>query len=146
MLSRLETLSPDLARRLRTATTAQRRAAVVAACEFALSHTKIQDTTVAEVMQSMQACISLEPQQKARIQSLAARLDDEYLDLYEAAEADRTKRAKSLCLFYEARAVMALTFAWNDDRESAQEAIYEAAMAVDRSQIELLRIVQSALQ
>ncbi|EPX55752.1 hypothetical protein D187_008313 [Cystobacter fuscus DSM 2262] len=78
-----------------------------------------------------------------KLESLAARLDDEYLCLEE--EGDETTRPEVLRLFSKARAASALGFALSEDPGQLHEAIYEALVAVDDAS-EVIRPVAEALQ
>src|SRR5437868_3067467 len=126
-MNRLETISSDLAIQLQSATEAKQRAAALAACEFALAHAKIASPVIDEAVQRLSRNL-LTAENIAQIESLAARLDQEYFDLQEAAEEGHAAPAAYLERFSEARAVAALVFACKEDApEAAADAIYEAA-------------------
>jgi hypothetical protein len=145
-MNRIETLSPDLAIRLRLATTAQRRAAALAACEFSIAHARIGDPAVIAALRSLRAGEALEPEIRIRIESLAARLDEEYLQLQEAAEAGKASSTNFQKRFAEARAVAALAFLCKEEvADAAEEAIYEAVAAVADDRGQVLAVVQSQL-
>ena len=85
---------------------------------------------------------------KAEIDALAAQLDEEYLDLQEAAEDGRASIEDYLRVFAKARAVAALSLAGNENSlQAATEAIYEAAATIrDTDKGELFVLVESALK
>ena len=146
-MNRIETLSSDLANRLRRATTAQRHAAALAACEFSIAHARIDDPVVADALRCLRAGDALARDRRIQIDSLAARLDEEYLNLQVAAEAGKSSAPDYLLRFAEARAVAALAFLCKEGGVDAEEdAIYEAAAAALDDKQQLLAIVQSALR
>ena len=84
--------------------------------------------------------------QKATLDGLAGRLDDEYFELQEAAEDGKATADDYMRPFGQARAVSALSFAANRDAfEAATEAIYEAATATDDKD-ELIADVMKTLE
>ena len=145
-MTRLETLSPDLAGKLRRASAAKQRAAGLAACEFAVSHAKVEHALVEKALEKVRAAGVLTPKEKAELDALAAQLDEEYFALQEAAEEGRASTEDYMGLFGQARAVAALAFAGGEDAlQAATEAIYEAAATTDDRQ-ELAALIESALQ
>lgn len=145
-MNRLETLSSDLAAQLRLATAAKQNAAALAACEFGIAHAKVDDPMVGETLRCLRTGDSLTTENRSQIDSLAARLDEEYLDLQEAAEAGKATSADYLRRFAEARAVAALAFLCKKDGVWAvEDAIYEAAVAAGDDKPHLLTIVQAIL-
>jgi hypothetical protein len=146
-MTRLETLSSDLAAQLLLATVAKQRAASLAACEFALAKVKFDHPVIDEALRRLRSGNALTAESKAQIESLAAKLDEEYLDLQEAADRGSAAAAAYLRRFAEARAVMALSFVCKEGvPEAAGDAIYEAAAAVGDDKQQLIAIVQSALR
>jgi hypothetical protein len=145
-MNRLETLSPDLAAQLRRATAAKQHAAALAACEFGIGHARVDDPAVAKALRCLRAGDALTPENKIQIGSLAARLDEQYLDLQEAAEAGKANSNDYLRRFAEARAVAALAFLCKEDGAgAAEDAIYEAAAAAADDKEHFLAIVQAVL-
>src|SRR5947209_3184809 len=129
-MKRLETLSAELVEKLCRAPPAKQRKATLAACEFAIVHSKLENPLVQEALTSLRASGEFSPQHPAQLEALAARLDEEYLDLHEAAEEGRATTADYLPAFEKALAVAALAFAGNEDPfEASTEAVYEAAIA-----------------
>ncbi len=145
-MKRLETLSPELVEKLRRAPPVKQRQATLAACEFALSHANVDNPLVEEALASLRASGGLSPKQKAELEALAARLDDQYLDLHEAAEDGRATTKDYLPVFEKSLAVSALAFAGTEDPfEASTEAVYEAAIATDKNK-ELFGVVETALK
>ena len=131
-MSRLESLSPDLADKLRRASAAKQRAASLTASQYALSHAKVEHPLVKKALDKVRTAGVLTPEEKAEIDTLAAQLDEEYLALQEAAEQGRASTEDYMRVFGQARAVAALSFAGGDDAfQAATEAIYEAAATTD---------------
>ena len=114
-MTRLETLAPDLADKLRRASPVKQRAASVAASEFAITHAKVEHPLVEKALEKVRAGGVLTPKDKAEIDALVARLDEEYFELQEAAEEGRASTEDYLRVFGQARAVAALSFAGNED-------------------------------
>ena len=77
----------------------------------------------------------MSPHDRDALDALAGRLDDDYFGLQEAAEDGRATVEDYMRPFGQARAVAALSFAADRDAfEAANEAIYEAASAVEDKQ------------
>jgi len=145
-VKRLETLSVELFEKLRRAPPEKQREATLAACEFAVSYAKVDNPIVKEALASLRASGGLSPKQKAELEALAAELDDQYLDLHEAAEEGRATTNDYLPVFEKSLAVSAVAFAATEDPfEASAEAVYEAAIATDKSK-ELFAAVETALK
>jgi hypothetical protein len=145
-MTRLETLSPDLARKLEGASVAKQRAAALAACQFAISHAQVNHPLVKNALQRVRAASVLTPEEKAGLDGLAAQLDEEYLAMQEAADKGRVSTADYMRLFGQARAVAALSFAGGEDAfHAATEAIYEAAATSDDNE-RFSTLIQSVLK
>src|SRR5688572_14434987 len=85
-MTRLESLSPDLAAKMQRASVTQRRAACVAACELAISHARVEHPRVEHAMQKLRAGGVFGPKERAELDALAAMLDEKYFALQDAAE------------------------------------------------------------
>jgi hypothetical protein len=145
-MTRLETLSPDLAGKLRRASAAKQRAASLAASAFAISRAKAEHPLVEKALKKVRAAGVFTPKEKAELDALAAQLDEEYFALQEAAEEGRASTEDYIRMFGQARAVAALSFAGGEDAfQSATEAIYEAAATTDDKE-ELFARILSALE
>jgi hypothetical protein len=131
-MTRLETLSPDVAGKLQRASVANQRAAALAACEFAIARTGIEHPLVEKALKKVRAAGVLTRKEKAELDTLVAQLDEEYFALQEAAEEGRASTEDYVKVFGQARAVAALSFATGEDAfQAATEAIYEAAATTD---------------
>jgi hypothetical protein len=144
-MNRLETLIPDLADKLRIASTLKQRASSLAASEYAISHAKFEHPLVEKALEIVRAGGVFTPKYKAEIEALVTRLDERYFELQEAAEEGGLSPDDYLRVFGQARAVAALSFSGNEDAfEAATEAIYEAAASTDDKE-ELATLIQSVL-
>jgi hypothetical protein len=131
-MTRLEILSPDVADKLQRASAAKQRAASLAACEFAVAHTRVEHRLVDEALRTLRAAGVLTPNEKAELDALAAQLDEDYFALQEAAEEGQASTEDYLAMFAKARAVAALACAGDENAlQAATEAIYEAAATAD---------------
>ena len=140
---RLDSISPELAESFRNATPAQRRKATLAACALVVSQVGLEGEGVAAVLEHLRHGGKVDHDLFRKIESLAVRLDDEYLRLDE--EGDEAKRPEVLRFFSKARAASALGFALSEDPGQLHEAIYEALAAVDDA-TEVIRPVAEALR
>jgi len=145
-MSRLETLSSDLASRLRRASKAKRHAVAVAASALAVAKARVEHPVVDEALRQVRGGHVFTSRVKASIDALAAQLDEEYFELQEAAEADKLPADDYLRAFARARAVAALSFAGSDASGAADDSIYEAAAAVGDDKSELFSLVEFALK
>ena len=145
-MTRLETLSSDLAAKVQRASAAKQRAAALAACDFAITHAKVEHPLVKQTLQKVRAEGILTPEERAELDALTEQLDEEYFALQEAAEDGGATIADYTRVFGQARAVAALACAGGDDAfQAATEAIYEAAATVDEKE-ELIDRILSELQ
>lgn len=140
---RLDSISPDLAESFRHATPAHRRKAALVACTLVALRVGLEGEEVVAALEHLRHGGEVDRALFRKIESLAARLDDEYLRLDE--EGDETKRPDVLRLFSKARAASALGFALSEDPGQLHEALYEALAAVDDA-TEVIRPVAEALQ
>ena len=88
-MTRLETLAPELAATLRQASVPEQRAASFAAGAFAVSHAHLEQPVIQVALVALRDGGGLSPDTKAELESLVARLDEQYFDLQEAAEEGR---------------------------------------------------------
>lgn len=145
-MTRLESLSPDLGDKLQRASAVKQRAASLAACEFAISHAKVEHAIVEKALEKVRRAGVLAPQERDELVALAEQLDEEYFNLQEAAEEGRASTEDYMRLFGQARAVAALSFAGGEDAlQAATEAIYEAAATTEDKE-GLAIVIESALQ
>ena len=137
---RLDSISPELAKSFRHATPAHRRKATLVACTLVASRVGLEGEEVVAALEHLRHGGEVDRDLLRKIESLAARLDDEYLRLDE--EGDETKRPEVL---RQARAASALGFALSEGPGQLHEALYEALAAVD-DVTEVIRPVAEALQ
>jgi hypothetical protein len=143
---RLQTLDPGLVQRLRQASPAKQRAAALAASEFAIEKANVYHAGIEEARKSLRDGGGLSVAQRAELEALLSKLDNEYFDLQCAAEEGRATAEDYLQKFAQARAVSALLFASNDAPfEASTEAIYEAGAAIG-DKLPLFSAIESALQ
>jgi hypothetical protein len=145
-MSRLATISPELAERLHRASAAKRHHAIMVACEMAVSKAQTDYAVVEESLRQLRAGHVFTAKQKGRIDTLTAQLDQDYLNLQEAAETGKIPVADFMGAFAKARAVAAVSFAGSDAPDAASESIYEAAAAVGEDKAVLLSRIESALK
>ena len=76
MTTRLQTLSPELAERLRSASASQLRAAGLTACAAAVARAKVGHPLAGEALEDLRRAGTLSTKIRAELDALAARLDD----------------------------------------------------------------------
>lgn len=129
---RLDMLDKLLAEKMKVVSEEKRRSAVRVACELAVQICPIDLPVVDESLKQLLSGYNLSIEQVTKLKELAAQLDEEYFDLHDSQNEEMELNPQALHLFSQARAVSALAFAGRDDSiESATEAIYEAASAID---------------
>ena len=133
---RLESLSPFVAERFRQAPSNKRRAAARLACEHAVVATGLAAPEVTEALAVLRGAAVADASLRERLDSLAARLDDEYFRLDEGGSQKR----EALLYFSRVRTAFALAA----DDTPLHEAIYESISAPD-DPAELMRRVEHAL-
>lgn len=138
--SRLDSLQPVVAKRFREATSNKRREAVRVACEHAVVATGLTAPEVSEALAVLRGVPARDVSLRERLESLAARFDDDYFRLDE----DGGQKHKALLCFSKARATSGLAFALAADDMDLQEAIYESFSALDEP-ADLVRLVEHAL-
>lgn len=133
---RLEIFEKHLAEKMKVASEEKRRSAVRVACELAVQNCPVDLPVVDESLRQLLSGYKLSFEQVSKLERLAAQLDEEYFNLHESQNEERELSPQALHLFSQARAVSALAFAGRDDStESAIEAIYEAATAINDGQV-----------
>jgi len=140
-LTRLDSISRNAGEAFRHATWRQRRRAVLAACEFAVRRSELNENIVAEALALLRAEKAPDITVRQRLEELAARLDDQYFDA--SKEPDEALGPDGLGFFSKARAAAALAYAFGDP-ERIHEAIYEA-IATTNDQEELLKTILATL-
>ncbi|MCS5990681.1 hypothetical protein LNP02_12625 [Klebsiella variicola subsp. variicola] len=135
-MMRLEMLDKHLAEKIKVVSEEKRRSAVRVACELAVQICPVDLHVVDESLRQLLSGYKLSIEQVSKLERLAAQLDEEYFNLHDSQNEERELNPQALHLFSQARAVSALAFAGRDDSiESATEAIYEAALAIDDGQV-----------
>ena len=143
----LALLSQDLDKTLHGAASTKQRAASLVACEFAVAKASVEAPVVATALAELQAGRVFPSSVKAQLDALAEKLDEQYFDFKEAAEAGCADPKQWQDLFAKARAVAALSNAGDEDAYiAAGESIYEAAFTVaDENRHELLALIEAVL-
>lgn len=135
-MMRLEMLEKCLAEKMKIVSEEKRSSAVRVACELAVQICPVDLPVVDESLRQLLSGYKLSSEQVSKLERLAAKLDDEYFNLHDSLNEERELNPQALHLFSQARVVSALAFAGRDDSiDSATEAIYEAATAVDDGQV-----------
>jgi len=143
---RLETLAPGLVATLRNSSSAIQRAASLAACECAVRQLQIDHPLVLAAIDELRATGMLSTAERAKVDKLAAQLDDTYLAMQEAEEQSLLANGQHTRVFRQARAVASVAFAGDQDSlYGALEGIYEAIVAA-RDKDEIISIVRATLE
>jgi len=104
---------------------------LVAVCSTAIEASDAKFDAVLSSFEEFQRTGLIVGRIRVELEALTNRLDEEYFDYQDSGD-----EKLALQRFHQARAVAALAFAGDkSNRISALEAIYEAAAAVDNSQI-----------
>lgn len=143
MVWRLDSVSSGVAEAFRGASPVARRQAALVACERAVSATGLEGAFVDGALLALRGTVGGTDATRITLQELAARLDDDYLQV--DADGDESRKAEALRCFSKARAASALAFGLSPDSGSLHEAIYEAIAALE-DPAELLRVVGDALR
>lgn len=144
-MERLATLSAPLAEQILASSTQGRRAAALAACEFAVSRSGLNDSVVSESLATLRAGLTVPPEQRDRLAAAVEVYDERYFAAQEAADGGSGTAAQVLRAFAMARAVASLSFASSGDGpEPVAEAIYEATATTDAPE-ELFTTLQPLL-
>lgn len=119
-MNRLESIEPDLWKKLTASSSDSRRAAVLHACEFALRKTALENEAVLDAFGRLVLQDVFSPEETRDLHFISEELDDKHFE-FEASDPE-----KSVMYFNQARAVAAVAFATRDTDESAADALYEA--------------------
>lgn len=137
---RLDSAAPVVAQRFRQAPSNKRRQAAQVACEQAVVATGVTAPEVSAALAVLRGAAASDASLRERLESLAARFDEEYFQLDE----DGGQTQQALVCFSKARATSALAFALADDDTQLHEAIYESIAALDEPS-EPVRLVEHSL-
>jgi len=143
MISRLDSISRELAGELRNATSVVRRKAAAIACEIAASRTSLEGYAVTAALESLRSGKQVDDVLRQQLKGIAARFDDQYFRLKERGGEEA--KAEVLQLFSKARAASALACAFSENAGNLEEAIYEAIAAMD-DPADVIQPVSAALQ
>jgi len=131
-MTRLEISEKHLAQKMKVVSEEKRRSAVRVACKLAFQICPVDLPVVDESLRQLLSGYKLSIEQVAKLEWLAAQLDEEYFNLHDSQNEEMQLNPQALHLFSQARAVSALACAGREDSiESATKAIYEAASAID---------------
>jgi len=131
-MKRLESSEIHLAQKMKVVSEEKRRRAVRVACEIAVQICPVDLPVVEESLRQLLSGYQLSIEQVSKLECLVAQLDEEYFNLQDIQNEDMQLNPQALHFFSQARAVSALACAGGDDSiESATEAIYEAASAIE---------------
>lgn len=141
-LFRLDSVASGLAERFRQAPSSKRREAVHIACEQAVAAAGLTAPEVSEALAVLGGTATADVSLHKRLESLAAKFDDEYFELDEDGGA--VQKQQALHYFSKARASSALAFALATNDTQIHEAIYESISALDEPG-ELIRLLEQVL-
>lgn len=139
---RLDTISPSLADSFRQANDHQRRRATLAACVVAAVRAGLLGDEIEAAVGLLRRGGNEQSNVRRKLESLAAKFDDQYFNLSEEAE---TTTPEALLAFRKARAATALASALSSDPGQLHEAMYEAIVASD-DQAEAIQAAEVALR
>jgi hypothetical protein len=126
-LTRLDSISPELADSFRRATDRQRRNAAFAACAVAVKRAGLAGEVIEEAFSILRNEGRDSESTYRELSSMAALFDEEYFKL--RGSDDHSISPEALSLFRKARAASALALALHSEGELLHESIYEAAIA-----------------
>ncbi len=131
-MDRLETLSIDIAQKLRNASVKKKHDVIIAACEFAIKISKIEIKVFKGIIDRIRAGRQISELEKLELKKLGDQLDNNYFELQEAFEEGHATENEYICAFKKARTVYALLFAFEADSTiAALESVYEVASIAD---------------
>lgn len=138
-MTRFEYQFPGLAAELQRAPIEIQRAACLAACEYAVAQSKIEQPIVLESLRKMRDGKIITDKDKHDLEALVEQLDNEYFDLAEAFDEGRIIMRNYQMLFAKARAGASVLYAFDPNPyEAASEAIYEASAVTDEADARVL--------
>ncbi|MCY0999885.1 hypothetical protein OWM54_22375 [Myxococcus sp. MISCRS1] len=124
---RLDSVARGFAEVFLQAPSSNRRAALVAACEMGLRHSRVMDPLASRALETIRSGGSATPTLRRELAERAARLDEAYLS---RCDEDGSAEAEALEMFSKARAFASLAYALGEG-EDWLEALYEAVSTVD---------------
>lgn len=130
--SRLESLSPELARAVEDASAAQRHDAALAASALAVEQTGLRNVAVDAALQELRGNGTVDDSRRSELYALVEELDEAYWDTQELVESGSAAGSDALSAFRQARAAASVAFATETGaRTAALEGLYEAVAALD---------------
>jgi hypothetical protein len=131
-VTRLGTVASDLVTLVERASNEQRRSAAVAAAEFAVVRSGLDDRRVDDALAAVRDGNTGDTPERSAVEALAASLDAVQWDLQDRAADDESAEAERWIVFGRARAASAVYYASDPSpRDAALEALYEACAVVD---------------
>ncbi len=133
MTARLATVATDLVSLIDRASDEQRRTVAIAAGEFAMSHSGLNDQRLGDLLAVVRAGTTGDSPERSAVEALASSLDEAQWDLEDrAAAGEDSAEPERWVVFGRARAAMAVFFAASEPpRHAALESVYEASAVVD---------------
>lgn len=145
-MDRLETLSKDLSKKIKQATSQKKIELIFTACDFAIKKSQINHPLLDKILKEIKANREISQSEKSELEKVAYELDNKYFDLQEASENGLASTEDYLEAFSKARAVFALLFAFNEDLTMAvSEVIYEASSTIDDKN-EFFSLIDSVIE
>lgn len=129
MTTRLNTISPELAKSFGKADPAKQRRAVAVACAVAVSRVGLDDADVKTAIDSLLSENPISHTLRLKMEALSADFDNQYFALED--DANETSHNVALGFFSKARAASAVAFALSENLSELHEALYEAISALD---------------
>ncbi|WP_374564491.1 hypothetical protein [Ideonella sp.] len=143
MLSRLHTLSPQLDSAFRHADDAAKHDAVLGACQYVADKLPRREEIINIGLDFLRGKTEGRDELIRKLQKFSEEKDEEYFLLNE--QQSEEARSRALMLFSEARVASAILMAISNGAGALDDAIYEAAMSMDDSDVLIPRL-QAILQ
>ena len=129
---RIELISPELRKRLDSASEAQLRQVAAAVSRAIVERVGISHPVVTRALEGLAKSEPPTDELRAAVRDYADGVDSAYLDLSDEQESGRASKEQVFAAFSQARAASAVAFALSSSAlVAASEATYEAASAVD---------------
>lgn len=120
--TRLDSIAPQLAKKLRLANAETQRATALAACDYGIKNAQV-DADAIHILESLRLRGTVSEEQVSELNSMVSKLDQAYFQATEKGDNEGAMK-----FFSRARAVSAIAAATIEDTyEAATESIYEAS-------------------
>lgn len=130
MATRLDSIAPDLGRRIEQASADEQRRVAAAAAQLVEQATRVDDPAMAAALDAVRTAAWGDTPQRRAALNLVERLDEAAWDAQDRAEEQGTGQDEYTAAFRAARAASAIAFALADEpAQAALEAVYEAEAA-----------------